>query len=216
MFNSKRFIPVLILLLSTTSLVATAEPQGKGKHKARGDRHHGNPEMKVERIFRTLDIDENGVITVDEFLAKPLRKAERQYNRIDADDDGLISLEEFLAVHNDRNDRRRDRREDLEIDVDELKACIAERLGTEIPERPDRETAFSQIDTNADGFVDLGEFVTAKTNSASDKFDRIDTNADGGITPEELIASMESHKERREIKRACIEEQQDLDELLDE
>ena len=69
--------------------------------RATDRKRHNNLRKKVARIFNALDTDENGSITLDEFLANLVEKAEKQFDRIDTDDDSLISLEEFLAVHDD-------------------------------------------------------------------------------------------------------------------
>lgn len=123
----------------------------------------------------------------------------------------MISYDEFLAVHDDRPDR-----DDVDIDVDELRACIAETTGEEMPERPDPETRFDLIDTNSDGYLDLDEFSVTKTNAAEEKFYEIDADADGGITIQELAAELLGKRERREVRRACVEEQQEVNDLLEE
>ena len=226
MFNKKVTLPTLVLALATTSTVAFAQVRGdsdradraavNGTDRVRPDgerpdrRRHG-PRQRIIHIFKSLDSDENRVVTLDEFLAKPLAKAESQFERIDTDDDGLISYEEFLAVHGDRPDH-----DDVDIDVDELRACIADSTGEDVPERPDPETRFDLIDTNSDGYIDLDEFSVAKTNSAEEKFYEINTDADGGITIQELAASLLAKRERREIRRDCVEEQQEVNDLLED
>ncbi|MBT4494523.1 MAG: hypothetical protein HOC70_14870 [Gammaproteobacteria bacterium] len=191
-----------------------ADRSGGRRGERKGDRHRsGNPEVKASRIFNSLDTDENEVITLDEFIAKPLAKAETQFDRVDTDDDSLISLEEFLATHHDRGEGRGEDRP--EIDHDAVRACVAEELDRDVPERPDRETRFGEIDTNGDGFVDYDEFVASKEAHATAKFNLIDEDADGGITEEELTAAIEAQHDIRRVHRDCVEEQLDADELLE-
>ncbi|MBO6556595.1 MAG: EF-hand domain-containing protein [Pseudomonadales bacterium] len=204
-----RKILVSTMALAFAANVATvcAKPFGPGGDRGLRFHHAGNAEEKTERIMNVLDTDESGTITLDEWLVKSTERAERRFERIDTDDDALISLEEFLAVHSGDTNHP-------EIDRDAVRACVADATGEDIPERPDRETRFNEIDTNDDGFVDLDEMVISVTSGATDKFNRIDVDADGAITEEELIAALEDQSEIREIRRDCVEEQRETEELL--
>ncbi|MBL4682441.1 MAG: EF-hand domain-containing protein [Pseudomonadales bacterium] len=212
--------PVVLALSLGAEISNAAERNGFRSGNAEGQaqtqvrdsrRRHENPNARAERLFNKLDTDNSGVITLDEFLAKALRKAAIQFNRIDTGDDGLVSLDEFLAIHHGRSNRS-------DIDVDTLRACISERseiAGFDLPDRTEGFARFLAVDTNEDGFIDLGEFEAAKTEKATNKFNRIDTNNDGGITLEELIAALKQHHERRAIRRACVEAQRDLDSIVE-
>jgi Ca2+-binding EF-hand superfamily protein len=217
---------MLVLALATTSTTVLAQVRGDNARvdrvaedrtdrvrpdRERRDQRRHSPRQRIIHIFNSLDADENEVVTLDEFLAKPLAKAEKQFARIDTDDDELISYEEFLAIHGDRPER-----DDVDIDVDELRACIAASLDQEVQERPDPETRFDLIDTNSDGYIDLDEFSVAKTNSAEEKFHKIDVDADGGITLQELAHWLLAQRKHREVRRACVEEQQEMNDLIAE
>lgn len=94
-----------ITLLSAMALAASlsfgqdkpAAP-GKGPHGPGGPDKRPNP----EEIFKKLDTNTDGSISLDEFKAGPLgqkdpAKAEEVFKKIDADSSGGISLEEFKA-----------------------------------------------------------------------------------------------------------------------
>lgn len=166
-----------------------------------------NLRVKVNRIFNVLDTDLSDTITLDEWLVRLSDKAARQFDRIDTDDDELISLEEFLAIGAGRSDSG--------IDPAEVRACIEEQTGETLPARPDREARFAAIDTNGDGFLDFDEFLSAKTEHGADRFNAIDADADGAITRVELAAAFTSQRDRRAIRRACVDEQRDLAELVE-
>lgn len=172
----------------------------------RSDRH-SKLRHKVNRIFNALDTDGNDIITLDEYLAKTTEKAAHQFDRIDTDDDRLISLEEFLAVH-DHDDRP-------DVDRDAVRACVVAQSDADVAERPDRETRFDALDTNDDGFIDFDEFLVAKTDKATDRFNHIDADGDGGITKQEMAKALMQHHERRSVRRDCVEEQQEVEELLE-
>ncbi len=206
MIISKTNCTTFILTLAMISCLADAEPGDQEKAQRKDREHHHGVRATVVRIFRALDSDGNRIITLDEFLARPLEKAADQFDRIDADDDGVISFEEFSAL-------RADRLAHSDIDVEELRACIAEHLNTEVPERPSLETRFDIVDSNGDGFIDIDEFVDARTDS--NKFNRIDADADAAITPKEMAVALQALRQHRRIRQACLEEERDGRELLE-
>ena len=197
--------------------VAYAVPGADGAERAdRPDRPQGDRpgklRHKVNRIFNAVDTDGSDTITLDEWLVKSTAKAERQFDRIDSDDDSLISLEEFQAAGDHR--RGHGRRGDGEVDHDAVRACVVDTTGEDVPERPDRDTVFAAIDTNDDGFIDLDEFLAAKTEGATNRFNHIDADGDGAITKQELAEALTQHRERRRTVRDCVEDQRETDELI--
>ncbi len=198
---------ILVPAFATFAIVASLPSEA-----ARGDRGARNldPEAKVERIFNKLDTDGSGIITLSEWTAKPAEKAAQMFARADSDDDGLISLEEFLDRGSDRRRGRPGRPDFDEIDRDELRACVEAATGETLPERPEPEARFDAIDTSDDGFIDLDELTAAKVAGATEKFERIDTDDDAGVSMEEMLAALEAKQDRREIRRACVDEQRDM------
>ena len=208
MISPKSLVPIVSLALAISATTTIAAPGDRRfDNRQQQDHQRGGQRTKVARIFHALDVDGNGIITLDEFLAKSIAKAADQFARIDTNDDELISLEEFLLVHGDQGNN-------ADIDVEALRACIAENSDVALPERLGGEARFDEIDTNDDDFIDLDEFIAAKTSYATGKFNQIDTDADGAITPEELFSVFKAHREHRAIRRACVEEQRDVDALL--
>ena len=168
----------------------------------------GRPQHRPRRSFESLDTDANSIITLDEFLAKPVGKSPSKHIRMDRDRDGLISLEEFTAQPTAPQG-------EADIDPEEVRACIADNADSDLPEEPDKEARFAEIDSNADGFIDPEEFETDNVNHATSRFYGTDSDSDGGVTEEELEAALSSNQERREIHKACVDEQRDLAELFD-
>ncbi len=199
-----RKLVLTVLSLAITANFSTVYAE-EGGATGRSDRA-GSPRHKVHHLFDTLDTNEDGIITLDEYLVLATEKAAHQFDRIDTDDDELISLTEFLAGGN--------REDNSDVDRDEVRACIAAQTGEDVPERPDRETRFDALDTNDDGNIDADEFLAAKTDSATDKFNAIDADSDGGISKMELAQALKQHRQRRSVSRDCIENQRETDELL--
>jgi len=100
----KRTLSILSALAFATTLAladdkpaapapgAPAAPGGKGDRPA------------PEEIFKKLDTNGDGFISLDEFKAGPRAqkdpaKAEEAFKKMDTDGDGKLSLEEFKAGH---------------------------------------------------------------------------------------------------------------------
>lgn len=91
----KSYISTLGVLAIASSLSFaqdTPPPAGGPKHQ------RPNP----EEIFKKLDTNKDGAVSLDEFKAGPRAqkdpaKAEEIYKKIDANSDGKVTLEEFKA-----------------------------------------------------------------------------------------------------------------------
>jgi len=166
---------------------------------------HGNRGL---RMFDHLDTDDNGELTLDEFLSRPTDHLADRFDRMDSDDDDLISLDEYLAVRTPAFD-------DMSISPDDLHACVDEQTGTEWVAPPDAETRFSEVDVNNDGFIDLDEFESAKSDNVTERFVLMDTDANGAISEDEFFAALELTREHHGIRRDCLEELRDINSMFE-
>ena len=91
-----RICTLSALALASSLALAQDKPaaphQGGGKH----------PQMNPEEIFKKLDTNGDGVLSLDEFKAGPVgkkdpAKAEEIYKKMDTKGDGKVTLEEFKA-----------------------------------------------------------------------------------------------------------------------
>ena len=96
----KKLITTLgVLALATTITIAKEKPEGGRPGKPGGP--DGN-RPKPEDVFKKLDANSDGAISLDEFKAGPRAqqdpaKAEEIFKKIDKDGNGSLSLDEFKA-----------------------------------------------------------------------------------------------------------------------
>jgi len=199
-----------LLALSISSILSFSTASFAGNDHRSHDRDHAQDRLshQVARIFHVVDVNQDGIISLDEFVAKKLAKAAPQFDRIDSDNNDLISLDELKAAVA--------RHWDGEIDIAVLRQCIEDELQIDLPPFVTIEEKFAAADTNADGSIDFTEFSAAKTRVAEAKFGKIDANEDGMITPEEMAQALIKLYTFKMARRDCVEQQQDLSDVLGE
>jgi Ca2+-binding EF-hand superfamily protein len=198
-----KFTLTSLLVVGLGSSVVAAE---RGGDRQQRERHSGDIEHLVNRIFNALDTDENGVLSFDEYLTYALKKAEKKFARIDTDDDELLTLEEILAAYRKSQDN-----DDTDIDGEAIRQCVADVLEIDLPVQITGEERFDAIDTNDDGFIDFLEYTAGKTAKAEIKFARVDSNDDGEISKLELETALKNLKNVREVRKQCREQQEIVD-----
>ncbi len=92
--------------IQTLSIMALAASLSYGEDTAKPERKRPDP----EKMFKRLDSDSNGSISLAEFKASPRaqrnpEKAGRIFKKIDADSNGEATLDEFKA-HRPKHHRR--------------------------------------------------------------------------------------------------------------
>lgn len=164
----------------------------------------GRPGSSAAIVDR-LDTDGDGAISLTEFTDAAVMRAEMRFARADQNADGEVTRDEIGS-------NRRELPEDL--DRDAFRACVAEQLGVELPERPDADARFDEADLDGNGGIDLDEAVSNATSRAMDRFAELDADADGLLVSDEI--SRPGHRSRalREARRACREQNQEISALL--
>jgi Ca2+-binding EF-hand superfamily protein len=204
MYNRK--LLALSLVVATSVLTGEAFAQsperparGDGaqgpRGEMRGDRHSG-PRQSPGHVIRRADTNDDGLVSLAEFLAERSEQAVRQFEHRDTDGDGMLRSTDTGPRH---------RALHPSIDIAEFRACIAESGGN-----PDlEEDPFSAADANADGSISKDEFYAHSETRASEQFARIDSNADGQLSAEELRSNIQAGREHREIVRECLADARD-------
>jgi Ca2+-binding EF-hand superfamily protein len=93
-----KLFPTIVALLalgSTATFAADEKPKGE-----KGEKGEGKPKADPAEMFKKLDSNGDGSISLDEYKAGPAgkkdaTKAEESFKKHDKDGDGKLSLEEF-------------------------------------------------------------------------------------------------------------------------
>ena len=176
------------------------------RNHQQGMQQFGSPAGQL-RMHRAFDENGDGMITIDEFLMRALTNIDNMFDRHDTDSDGLLTEAEYADMH----------RYPIADDIDQeaFIACVNDGVGAGSMYLLNNQMLFADLDANGDGFIDTDEFETARIAFLTDRFSTMDLNADAVITPLELSGALGTMRERRNIHRQCIEEQQDFNELID-
>ena len=116
----------------------------------------------MEKSFKTLDKDEDGVLSFDEYKGKrrkpeAIERAEQIFKLIDADDDLKVSLQEFTNKPAEARFKMMDQNDDGEITCDEYKGKRKK------PEEIDQaEQRFKKIDMDGDKKLTVEELKAAQ------------------------------------------------------
>jgi len=96
----KYLITTLSALAIATSFALAEDATPPAKAPGAGEHKHMTP----EEIFKKLDANGDGTVSLDEYKAGPMgkkdpAKAEEKFKKMDTDSDGKLTLEEFKAGH---------------------------------------------------------------------------------------------------------------------
>lgn len=163
-------------LLAMTAASAALYAAPGMKADADGDKIVTKAEMiaAADARFAKMDANADGILNEADKAAK----VKARFAKMDADTSGTISEAEFLAAHEQRSDKREERRH--------------KRMGPGGPDskmghRGNRHGGMKMLamaDTNGDKAVSQSEFRAA----AEARFAKVDANNDGTISPEERKA----------------------------
>ncbi len=155
---------------------ATPEDLPRPTKRLGKDGRHGG-----ERFFARMDKDGSGTISMEEF-----RGSDERFAEVDTDGDGQIGAAEFDVAKPDRMSRkgdfmgRHDDDEDGKISAEEFKG---------------KETRFTKLDRNGDGFIDAdeapgGRQASGRTSDSEDEGDEgAEDEAEGEAEGDEAAAT---------------------------
>jgi len=187
-------------LLGTVTFNATAQDVDRS-HRERGmsvrsehatsrpvSEHRGAQRSLIERA----DTDNDGFVSQTEFVEIQTANTDSNFNHRDRNGDGNL----------DRDEAGERERPGLDINLEELRECIAS-----YGENPEPEIdRFDVADVNGDGLLSFVEFATYLQERAHVLFDRIDADNDGYISEAEVQADHDHRENYRRIVKACMEE----------
>ena len=122
-----------------------------GLSQAHSQERHSQRNINPEEVFETLDVDDSGSVSLDEFKAKSIKdesRAERReahFKTLDSDGNGELVLQEFVARQNMTKEERMKERfskidtdRDGNINYEEYKVFVEEDLKRRSKRRPKR------------------------------------------------------------------------------
>ncbi len=205
----RNFLALAITASFITSLTQTAiakPPMGMGGGHQQNEQtglQQGGPDTSA--ILVRMDYNEDGFVTLDDFINHSLERADKHFIRMDSDEDGAISEAEYA-------NSKPNRENNSSIDHDVLKLCIEDATGLTIKDRPTPEDSFIAIDTNSDAYISLDEFLDEKVAHAEERFNELDSNADGILSEDEITTDLTKRQTIHAAHESCISEQLILDE----
>ncbi|WDE04440.1 EF-hand domain-containing protein [Thalassomonas viridans] len=158
------------------------------------------------KLFNRLDVNDDGVLSVDEMTVHAATKAERVLKRKDKNEDGVVSFEEFQR-------KRSGVLADYSDIAEEVMACVADvkdETGNEYILVSDSgyllspQDRFARLDTSGDGFIDGDELVAARTARVTASFAKLDADEDGMLSRDEFLVIKKVRLATRRAVRQCI------------
>jgi Ca2+-binding EF-hand superfamily protein len=208
-------IALLAGLVASTTVLCI--PQAMAED--RGGRKGGQQGPKGDRsakVFARMDVNEDGVLSLNELTDPTAAKAEKMLTRKDTDENGSLSLEEYQQ-------NRHGNAIDLSAIADEIVQCVTDmkaQSGNESIVVPtadsfmSKEDKFNALDTSTDGAIDLVELQSAGLIKATAAFANMDADADGAVTSDEFNATNQRRRATKKAIRQCVHDINDDNELI--
>lgn len=195
--SSVLVVTLLSSMLVNTTALASKQTKCHGSHLSRfinkfdsnDDKEVTKEEFSVsmKQRFKQMDIDNNGVVSQEEFKSKTNSRHREYEGEMDADKDGLISEQEFLDAK-----LKKAKKKFSKLDIDNNGFLNTEEKSAHKRRFKKRGNYFPKIDQNSDGVI---SFVESQ-NSSENLFKKLDTNKDQVITQDEIQAMKQTNHKK--------------------
>lgn len=214
----------ILLALAWSCLVTQSGSAQDGERKGQPQRGGGEGgASRITEMVKKADTNADGKISKEEFIGASTKEAEERFSKIDANADGSVDSTEISQVAGRIREGMANRggapegggsgfRRPPEGEGQRPEGGPPRGQPEGGPQRGspggapgmmfggNPEEAFSRMDKNADGTVDLAEFSESQKAELENRFKRMDENGDGKFTKEEMKSAME--KLRSMMQRA--------------
>ncbi|NTS75798.1 EF-hand domain-containing protein [Catenovulum sp. SM1970] len=188
----------LVLGAAMSALAVSTVAQAKG-HKKRGSQ---DPTAYFER----LDTNLSESLTLDELTVNVATKAQSRLEKLDSDENGSLSLNEYLASRRAQTDLS-SYAADIVACVQAEKDATGD-TNIQVPDSSkfaSPEDKFDAIDTDDSTELSIEEITAALTNHATEKFDAMDTDDSNEVSLGEFSSAAEVKKATKPVIKACID-----------
>jgi len=153
--------------LLTAILLITVAVNAQGRRNMNGSgQSRQSQKPNAEKIMSMLDTNNDNKIDIEEASQAKRGKMAERFDMLDSNEDGFIDLEELKSGKSDKktNKERMPRPEKIFEAVDNNKDVKLDALEVAAKEQGTLKEHFSDIDANADGFIDMDELKAYQEN----------------------------------------------------
>ncbi|MFT5759030.1 MAG: Ca2+-binding EF-hand superfamily protein [Alteromonadaceae bacterium] len=194
---TKKINPVILASVLATTILSMSQAAA---FERGGQRSEGG--------FTRMDIDQDGLLSLEEMTAPMMTKSTKKFTRKDTDGDGFLTLEEFQQ-------RRNGTAVNLAEIANELVLCVSDaktESGDEniivpsVDQFLSIEDKFANIDTDSDGVISLEELQAKIIDKIALAFITMDQDADNFVNEDEFNAANIVRSATKQAVRQCLEE----------
>jgi len=197
---TKKINPVVLASVLATTILSMSQAAAFDRGERGGQKGIGG--------FTRMDVDQDGLLSLEEMTAPMMARSTKKFNRKDTDEDGFLTLEEFQQTRNGTAANLSDIANELVQCVSDIKAESGDDniLIPTVEQFLSIEDKFASIDTDNDDSISLDELQAKVTDKIAMTFISMDQDADNFVSEDEFNAAHLVRSATKQAIRQCIDE----------